>query len=409
MKKSNRYYLTIRIVSLALIAWLSGVLGGAASHAALQPAASIGGCPLFPADNIWNSDISTLPVHPKSANYLASIGLSGHLHPDFGAGLYNGEPIGIPYVVVPASQPAVPVSFDYADESDPGPYPIPPNAPIEGGAQSKGDRHVLVVQSGSCKLYEMYASYPQSNGSWHAGSGAVWSLTSDALRPRGWTSADAAGLPILPGLVRYDEVAAGAITHALRFTVQRTQHAYIWPARHQASSITDPNVPPMGLRLRLKANVDISHFSAQNQVILRALKKYGMMVADNGSNWFISGAPDDRWNNDDLSNLKNIPGSDFEVVDTSALQISANSGAARAAPAAQTPTAAASSSPTRLAAGASPTLLASTAGSASAAGDSSTARTGSAWPLLLLLVVAGGALVLGAIFFRRWLLRGHSP
>ncbi len=410
MQKLAFYRLAAGAALLALITLFLGLASAAPGHALFQPEATIGGCPLFPSDNIWNADISTLPVQANSANFLASIGLTGHLHPDFGAGLYNGEPIGIPYIVVPASQPGVPVSFDYADESDSGPYPIPQNAPIEGGAQSKGDRHVIVVQSGSCKLYETYASYPQSNGSWHAGSGAVWNLNSDALRPRGWTSADAAGLPILPGLVRYDEVAAGAITHALRFTVQRTRDSYVWPARHQASSNTSANVPPMGLRLRLKASVDISHFSAQNQIILRALKKYGMMVADNGSNWYISGAPDDRWNNDDLSNLKNIPGSDFEVVDTSLLQISANSGAARGAPPPQTPTTSATStSPTTLAAGASPTLLASTSGASSAAGTTSKTGTGSIWPLLLLLVGGGGILLLGAFFFRRWLLRGQSP
>jgi hypothetical protein len=301
--------------------------------------ATIGGCPLFPADNIWNHDISTLPVHRNSANFIASIGSTGHLHPDFGAGLYGGGPIGIPYIVVPGSQPYVPVSFNYADESNPGPYPIPPNAPIEGGSQSDGDRHVIVVDSGTCKLYEMFASYPQSNGNWKAGSGATWSLNSDALRPSTWTSADAAGLPILPGLVRYDEVASGVINHALRFTASRTQNAFIWPARHSASSSTNPNLPPMGLRLRLKANVNISSFSRTNQVILTALKHYGMIVADNGSSWYISGAPDNRWNNDDLHALGTIPGSDFEVVDESNLQVSANSGQAAGSPSATfTPT-----------------------------------------------------------------------
>lgn len=288
--------------------------------------ATIGGCPLFPANNIWNQDISSLPVHPNSANFISSIGLTGHLHTDFGSGLYNGAPIGIPYTIVPASQPYVPVSFDYAAESDPGPYPIPSNVSIEGGPQNNGDRHVIVVNSGTCKLYEMYAAYPQSNGSWKAGSGAVWRLTSDALRPVTWTSSDAAGLPILPGLVRYDEVASGVINHALRFTVNSTQSAYLWPARHFASSSANPNLPPMGLRLRLKANVDISSFSHTNQVILTCLKHYGMIVADNGSSWFISGAPDNRWNNDDLHLLGTIPGSDFEAVDESSLQVQANSG-----------------------------------------------------------------------------------
>ncbi|HEU5200230.1 MAG TPA: hypothetical protein VFU32_11365 [Ktedonobacterales bacterium] len=307
-------------------------IGGLALQAGpqmLHPLSSIGGCPLFPSNNIWNTDISRLPVDARSEQYIASIGLTGHVHPDFGAGLYDGEPIGIPYAVVPANQPLVPVHFDYADESDAGPYPVPANAPIEGGSQSDGDRHVLLVQQGSCKLYEMYASYPQADGSWQAGSGAVWNLNSNALRPAGWTSADAAGLPILPGLVRYDEVASGVIDHALRFTVQRTQKAYIWPARHQASSATDPALPPMGLRVRLKASVDISSFSPANQVILTALKRYGMIVGDNGSNWYLSGAPDDHWNNDDLAQLSHILGSDFEVVDTASLQVSANSGEAR--------------------------------------------------------------------------------
>ena len=303
-----------------------------ARAATLYNAAAISGCPLFPANNVWNYDISRLPVHSNSANFVAAIGLTSHLHPDFGAGLYNGGPIGFPYVAVPGSQPYVPVSFGYAGESDPGPYPIPPNAPIEGGSQSSGDRHVLVVDSGTCKLYEMYASYPQGNGSWRAGSGAVWNLNSDALRPATWTSADAAGLPILPGLVNYDEVAAGAINHALRFTVNATQNTFLWPARHQASSSGDPNLPPMGLRFRLKANVNISSFSRTNQVILTALKHYGMFVADNGSSWYLSGTSDNRWNNDDLHALNSIPGSDFEAVDESALQMNANSGQVAGSP-----------------------------------------------------------------------------
>jgi len=290
--------------------------------------ATVGGCPLFPADNIWNRDISSLHVHPNSANFIASIGPTSHLHADFGSGLYNGAPIGIPNIVVPASQPFVPVSFDYAGESDPGPYPIPSNIPIEGGSQSNGYRHVIVIDSGTCRLYEMFAAYPQSNGSWKAGSGALWSLNSDSLRPSTWTSADAAGLPILPGLVRYDEITSGVINHALRFTVNSTQSAFLWPARHSASSSTNPNLPPMGLRLRLKANVNISSFSRTNQIILTALKHYGMIVSDNGSSWYISGAPDSRWDNDDLHMLGTLPGSDFEAVDESSLQVNVNSGQA---------------------------------------------------------------------------------
>lgn len=324
------YRITIFTLTLALIS-ISLFIAGSLQKQNVVKAhtnATIGGCPLFPADNIWNRDISALPVHRNSANYIASIGPTNHVHADFGAGLYGGGPIGIPYIVVPGSQPYVPVSFDYASESDPGPYPVPANAPIEGGSQSSGDRHVIVVDSGTCKLYEMYAGYPQSNGSWKAGSGATWNLNSDALRPGTWTSADAAGLPILPGLVRYDEVASGVINHALRFTVNSTQRAFLWPARHYASSSTNPNLPPMGLRLRLKANVNTSSFSRTNQVILTALKHYGMIVADNGSSWFISGAPDNRWNNDDLHALGAIPGSDFEAVDESSLQMNLNSGQA---------------------------------------------------------------------------------
>ncbi len=288
----------------------------------------LGGCAVLPADNIWNTRVDSLPVSALSASYVASIGGSTGLHPDFGT-VYNGAPNGIPFVIVPGSQPQVPVSFTYADESDPGPYPIPPSAPIEGGPSSTGDRHVLVVDSGMCKLYELYSAYPNAGGNWSAGSGAVFSLASNALRPAGWTSADAAGLPILPGLVRYDEVAAGQISHALRFTAAVTQKAYVWPARHFASTNISTTLPPMGTRVRLKAGVDISHFSPANQVILRALTTYGMLLADNGSNWFVSGAPDSRWNDSDLAALRQIVGSNLEVVDTSSLMVDPNSGQAR--------------------------------------------------------------------------------
>lgn len=290
---------------------------------------TIGGCPLFPADNVWNARVDALPPDANSAAYIGSIGPSTGLHPDFGSGLWDGGPIGIPFVIVPGSQPLVPISFDYADESDPGPYPIPPNPPIEGGAASSGDRHMLIVDSGHCKLYEIYAAYPQPDGSWQAGSGAVWDLASNALRPAGWTSTDAAGLPILPGLVRYDEVAAGAIRHALRFTVVHTRNEFIWPARHQASSSSNPAYPPMGQRFRLKASFDLSAFPRNVQVILVALKFYGMFVADNGSNRYISGAPDERWDNDELHVLNQVRGSDFEAVDESSLMVDPNSGQAR--------------------------------------------------------------------------------
>ncbi len=275
---------------------------------------------LFPTDNPWNTPVDALPLDPHSAAYLSSIGLGTGLHADFGT-VWDGAPNGIPYICVSGTQKKVPVSFDYADESDPGPYPIPSNAPIEGGPRSGGDRHVLILDVDHQVLYELYAAYPQPDGSWHAGSGAIFNLGSNALRPAGWTSADAAGLPILPGLVRYDEaVTNGIIDHALRFTVARTQKAYVYPATHYASDSTDPDLPPMGLRVRLKADFDISGFSPEVQVILQALKTYGMMVADNGSNWYISGAPDPRWSDDDLHELSQVKGSDFEVVDSRYLQ-----------------------------------------------------------------------------------------
>jgi hypothetical protein len=274
-------------------------------------APSVGGCTMFPSDNAWNTDISGYPVHPNSQNFINNIlstGGTGRVHPDFG----SNPDYGIPYIVVPPSQPMVPINFtDYGDESDPGPYPIPLNAPIEGG----GDRHVLAVRQGECKLYELFNAWPQANR-WDASSGAVWDLNSNALRPAGWTSADAAGLPVLAGLVRYDEVAAGAIRHAVRFSVRQSQRAYILPATHWASTSTDPNRPPMGLRLRLKATYDISGYTGQSRVVLEALKTYGMILADNGSNFYITGARDPRWNDDDLNQLKTIPGSAFEAVYT---------------------------------------------------------------------------------------------
>jgi hypothetical protein len=274
---------------------------------------------IFPATNPWNQDISKLPVHANSANYIASIGLATGLHPDFGT-TYNGAPNGIPFVLVSGTQARVPVTFQYASESDPGPYPIPANAPIEGGSQSTGDRHVIVIDTDNKKLYETFSSYPDGNGGWKCGSGAIFDLASNNLRPAGWTSADAAGLPIFPGLVRYDEaVTAGKIEHALRFTIVKSQHAYIDPARHYASSDTNPNLPPMGLRVRLKASVDLSSYPPEVKAILQAMKTYGMFVADNGSNWFVSGAPDSRWNDSNLAQLSKIKGSDFEAVETGPL------------------------------------------------------------------------------------------
>lgn len=276
-----------------------------------------GSCPIFPADNPWNTDISGLPVHPRSDAFIDSIGRDTHLHPDFGT-VWDGAPIGIPYVVVPGSQARVPVSFEYADESDPGPYPIPPDAPIEGGPDGDGDRHVLALDPDGCVLYELYAAYPVDGGaSWRAGSGAIFDLRSNALRPAGWTSADAAGLPIFAGLVRYDEVVErGEIPHALRFTVSRSQRGYIAPATHLASSDTDPDLPPMGLRVRMRPDHDCSSYTSEVQVICTALKRFGMLVADNGSDWYVSGAPDPRWSDDNLRDLAEITGAAFEVVDT---------------------------------------------------------------------------------------------
>jgi hypothetical protein len=242
--------------------------------------------------------------------------------------LWEGGPIGIPFVTVPGSQQKYPATFEYWDESDAGPYAVPLNAPIEGGISSTGDRHAIAVDTGNCVLYELYAAYPQA-ASWQAGSGAIFDLKSPTLRPDTWTSADAAGLPIVPGLVRYDEVAAGEIRHAIRLTVPQTRRAYAWPARHYASSLTDPKYPRMGERFRLRANFDVSPFPADVQVILRAMKKYGMILADNGSAWFISGAPDSRWNNSNLATLSGVHGSDFEAVDASIFMVNANSGQAR--------------------------------------------------------------------------------
>lgn len=299
-----------------------GHVYGDVRGATLGVGAPLNGALPFPANNDWNADISGLPIDPNSDNLIASIGLSRGLFPDFGAGLWEGAPIGIPYVVVAGNQPRVAVQFtDYGDESDAGPYPIPPNAPIEGGPSSAGDRHVIVIDRDNNRLYETGNSYPQSDGSWRASGGAVFHLDSSNVRPTArprWTSADAAGLPIFPGLVRYDEASlgAGGIRHALRFTVSQTRRAYVPPATHWASSNTSPNLPPMGMRVRLKAGYAIPPgFSAESQAILTALKTHGMMVADNGSNWFLSGAPDERWNNDRLkSELRQVLGHDFEVV-----------------------------------------------------------------------------------------------
>jgi len=295
-----------------------------------RAAAVIDGCQLYPSDNVWNTPVDAAPVHPSSATWVATIGAASRLHADFGT-VYNGAPNGIPYITVPGTQPLVPITFEYAGDSDPGPYPIPADAPIEGGPTSNGDRHILIVDRDRCVLYEIYAARRQTDGSWRAGSGAKWDLGSNALRPATWTSADAAGLPILPGLVRYDEVASGEITHALRFTVPQTRSTYVWPGRHEASDLTGAQYPSMGQRFRLRAGFDISRFTPAMQVILRALKKYGMMLADNGSAWYLSGAPDPRWDDDTLRTLSQLAGSDFEAVDVAGLQVAADSGRARQA------------------------------------------------------------------------------
>lgn len=307
-----------------------------------QAAPTLGGCPVLPADNIWNTPVDTLPVDTNSAAYIDSIGSADNVHADFGSGVWppgSTSPIGIPFDTVPFTQTLVAItSFLYASESDPGPYPIPANAQIEGGPSGTGDRHVLILRQGECKLYELYRAFPNGNGTWRADSGAIFDLNSNALRPDTWTSADAAGLPILPGLVRYDEVAAGEINHALRFTAPQTRDSYVWPARHQAG---DPgaNLPPMGQRFRLKASFVIDNsFSPHAQTILRALKKYGMILADNGSSWYISGAPNPNWDNDVLHELDVVEGSDFEAVNVSSLMISPNSGQARGFTISVTPT-----------------------------------------------------------------------
>jgi hypothetical protein len=315
-----------RLMSLLLVAVLSSLVAGGAPTQAQGNPPQIDGCDIFPANNIWNTRIDTLPVDPNSDTYITTIGANKGFHMDFGSGLWEGAPIGIPFVTVPGTQPPVDVTFTWADESDPGPYPIPPDAPIEGGPGSDGDRHVIVLDRDNCILYELYNAWPQPDDSWEADAGAVYDLNSNALRPDGWTSADAAGLPILPGLVRYAEVASGEITHALRFTVPQTRRAYVWPARHYASSLTGTQYPPMGQRFRLKAGYNISGFSADARVIARAMQEYGIILADNGSAWYVSGAPDEGWDNDVLHELDVLTGADFEAVDVSGLMVDPDSG-----------------------------------------------------------------------------------
>jgi hypothetical protein len=297
----------------AVLAIFAQAPGAAASTPSNVHVPGAPNCSIFPADNVWNERVDALPVASNSATMIDSIGLSSYLHPDFSS--VAGGNYGIPFNVVGNSVSKKKVRFQYASQSDPGPYPIPARPKIEGGS----DRHIVIVQKDECRLYELFAARKTSTG-WKAGSGAIWSLSSNALRPAGWTSADAAGLPILPGLVRYDEVAAGAILHALRFTAPDTRRAYLYPARHFASDSTDATLPPMGLRVRLKASVNISTFGPQARVLLVALQRYGMILADNGSPWYVTGAPSTGWNDDDLHKLQQLHGSDFEVVDTSSLR-----------------------------------------------------------------------------------------
>ncbi|HEX4323227.1 MAG TPA: hypothetical protein VHZ77_01200 [Gaiellaceae bacterium] len=306
----------MRRSALAAALGAIALLTGASAHALRLPAARH--CPVFPANNPWNEPVDKLPVSADSARLISSIGLDAPVHADFGSGRWDGGPIGIPFDVVSKKTPRHRVSFEYADESDRAAYPIPKHVHIEGGPHASGDRHAILVDKSTCRLYELYDLRPASHG-WTAGSGAVWNLRSNHLRPAGWTSADAAGLPIFPGLARWDEVARGQIDHALRFTAPQTRRAYVYPARHYASGSSDPSLPPMGLRVRLKASVNIASFPKQARIVLRALQRYGMMLADNGSPWYVSGAPNKHWSNDQLHSLGRLSGADFEVVDTSSL------------------------------------------------------------------------------------------
>jgi hypothetical protein len=320
----------MRTVLVAMLLTL-GIVGaavpqpGTCSGMSLGPLAPLNGYVPFPSGNLWNTNISNAPVDPNSANLIAYIGTTTPLHPDFGAGLYKGSSIGIPYQIEAGTQAKVPVQLTaYRSQSDPGPMPIPPGALIEGYPKLSGDRHLLVLDKDGCWLYELYHAKQSSEGNWSAASSAIWDMTINEQRPYKWTSADAAGLPVFVGLARYDEVAAGAINHALRFTVPTTRQAFTPPASHWASSVTDANAPPMGMRIRLKASYDISGFSAANQVILTALQQYGLILADNGTGIYISGMPDDNWDNSDLHNLGQVTASDFEGVQMSEIYTPSN-------------------------------------------------------------------------------------
>jgi len=320
-----------RALALLLLLPLAPLASSARAAAGTTPPGA-GACPVFPADNVWNADVSQLPVDAHSAQWLASMNAgSTNLHPDFGSSGDPSAPYGIPYTVVTDAHPKVSVAFQYADESDPGPYPFGPDTPIEGGQNAGGDRHAIMVDASACTLYELYDAQYSPSGS-TAGSGAIWNLNSDALRPATWTSADAAGLPIFPGLLRPDEVLAGSVTHAIRFTAAHTDTSFIWPARHQAGERSDPSLPPMGARFRLKASFGISGYSPATQVVLRAMQHYGLILADNGSNWYFQGAASNSWGDQLIAELKSVPASAFEAVDESSLMVDPNSGATRQGP-----------------------------------------------------------------------------
>ena len=321
------------IARLVAAAALAAVVAVAAAEVATPAAAAppLSSCPVFPSNSYWHADVSDLPVLPESDAYVRSIGRTAPLKADFGSGTWNGGPIGIPFMREDGDTRRVRVTFRWPDESDPGPYPVRRWPRIEGGRDSTGDRHILAVDTESCRLYELYDAHKaDGRRHWRAGSGAIFDLRSNALRPDGWTSADAAGLPIFPGLVRYFEARRDAIDHAIRFTAPRTQDTYVWPARHEASSDPDPDLPPMGTWFRLRGDVDLTGYSGEARAVLEALKVHGMILADNGSPWYLSGAPNRKWDNDALRALGDFTGADFEAVDASCLQVAPDSGAVRA-------------------------------------------------------------------------------
>lgn len=318
---------------MKVVALLACLAAGAALAAppAAAAARSLPGtaCPVLPADSVWHADIRRLPVHARSGQWISHMSPTRRLHPDFGPS-YGAQsvPYGIPVTVVAGTHAKVAVHFDYASESDRGPYPLGSDTQIEGGPSADGDRHAVVVDRDTCRLYETFATR-QTGTSWYAGSGAIWNLQSNALRPSGWTSADAAGLPILPGLLRYDEVAAGVVDHAIRFTTDKTDQRFLWPARHQAGSVNDPSYPPMGARFRLKAGYSLAGLRPDTVAVATAMKTYGLILADNGSPWYFQGTADPRWQSPLLDELKQIPASAFEAVDESRLMVSPDSGQAR--------------------------------------------------------------------------------